>query len=125
MKTPQRNLHIALIDHIKAFGYAVAGFETFPRVEVINFNTSAATDKDGGAFPISFSLDVITRSGDPTESLDIADDVLDGLEDITVEGWQFCSIFVESIQALHEEDSQGEIYRQIITVTAELLQTTT
>lgn len=120
MRTPQTEIHKAIVALLVSEGYNVQGFDVFPRVEVIGFTTNARNDKDGRSFDTTFTLDVISRSTDPTEALGMTDSVLDLLDELTLQTWQIDVIFVESINHLHEEDDQGEIYRQVIVVSAEV-----
>ena len=119
---PQKELHAAIIEALQAADYSVSGFDTFPRVEVSEFSTTRGTDKDNRSFSVSFTCDVITMSGDPAQSLEIADEVQEMLPEIDVESWVIDSIFAESIVSLHERDDRGEIYRQVILVRAEVTQ---
>lgn len=71
MKLPQKYLLPAIITKVKSLSYSVSGVNTFPRIEVYDFDTTPTGEKTNKQWVVTFLFDVISNSSDPGESLNI------------------------------------------------------
>lgn len=122
MYLPQKYLHKALISKLKTLGYSVSGLNTFPRVEVYNFDTTPTGEKVNKQWTVTFLFDCISAKTDPSESYTMLETIRNGFsESLTVDHFNiYLWIWDQHTDFMETSENDDIIFRQLQRVRLEL-----
>lgn len=77
--TPTKYLFKALAAKVKTLGYVTQGVNTFPRVEIYNFDETPNGHKTNYEWDITCLIEAVSNSTSPAESFDMNEAIKNGV----------------------------------------------
>lgn len=122
MYLPAKYLLKAINTKVKALGYSVTGVNTFPRVEVYDFNTTPTGEKVNKQWVVTFLFDIVTNKSDSSDGYTILEAIRNDFDSsLSVSKFQIYIWVWEQHTEIQEATNNNDVItRQLQRVRVEL-----